>query len=200
MNSPKHIVTAITLFSLFGLLFSGCTLFDTREPEPPDAGPGAPFLQPDRPEIVLENLSNAFVAVNLQNYLRSINEKDFRYSPTVTAQNENPELWGTWSIEDEEAYFNNLSSASQSGTNHSLTFSDVDTEIVSSSVQQITATYNLTVNHNRNTQGVPTLAGGQVIFLMTAGEDGLWSISEWTDVSSSGTFSWSDLRAAFVRG
>lgn len=181
------------------LFVAGCTLFDTRDPEPPDGGSGPPFMQPDRPEIVLENLANAIAALNLQNYLRSF-EDAFTYLPTQAAQQANPDLWENWGKDEEETYFNTLISASQSGSNHNLTFADINTEIISSSEQQITARYNLTVQHNRNTDGIPTMANGQMILRLVSGNDGLWAIQEWTDISGSSSFTWSDLRAAFVRG
>lgn len=179
------------------LIVYGCTIFETREPEPPDSGTSAPFIQPERPEVVLENLENAIRDLNLQNYLRNLDEELFQYQPNNAAQNATPDLWTNWDYASEETYFNNLRSASQSGSNHQLQLSDIESETLSSSEQQITARYSLTVNHNRNVDGIPTTATGSFILYLTEADDGLWSIREWTDLATSGSFTWSDLRSTF---
>jgi hypothetical protein len=35
---------------------AGCNIFETRTAEPPDTGNVGVFMQPDRPEVVLDNL------------------------------------------------------------------------------------------------------------------------------------------------
>ena len=45
----------------------GCELFQTRDAEPPDSGNVGVFLQPDRPEVVLDNLVSAVENLNALN-------------------------------------------------------------------------------------------------------------------------------------
>lgn len=179
------------------LVLSSCTLFETREPDPPDSGAGTPFIQPDRAEIVLQNLENAVKDLNVRNYLNCLNEETFTYQPTGEAQNSDPDLWSGWGFASEENYFNNLRSSAQSGSGNSLQLSNIESETLSSTEQQISVNYVLNVNHNRNTDGIPVTAQGRMILYLVAGDDGLWSISGWTDLSTSGEFSWSDMRSTF---
>lgn len=182
------------------ILFTSCSLFETREPEPPGLGQGSIFIQPDRPEAVIENLQNAVANLNLQNYVQSLDDSRFMFTPTNSAQINDPTIWANWSVLEEQLYFNNLRAAAEGLTGHQLQFTNINSESQSVTVQQFRANYTLTVVHNRTSADIPTVAQGEIILLIEAGENGLWNIVSWTDISSGGTFSWSDFKAAFVRG
>jgi hypothetical protein len=76
---------------------------------------------------------------------------------------------------------------------------NISTEIPSTNVRQIVANYSLTVYHNRASQGVPNLVRGRFVLILVSGDNGLWSIREWTDISVGTDPSWSDLKALFTR-
>lgn len=193
-----HLVNKLVVLALMVIL-TGCELFQTRNAEPPDTGNVGVFLQPDRPEVVLENLISAVENLNAVNYSRCLIESGFRFNPSNTALNSSPEIWASWSVEDERTYFNNLRAAATNNSGHRLSLLNISTELSSNDSRQVFADYTLTVLHNRSNLGVPTTISGTIALRLQLEEDGLWSIREWTDISTSGEYSWSDLKAAFYR-
>jgi hypothetical protein len=187
----------LALFALVSM--GGCELFETRDAEPPDTGNVGVFLQPDRPEVVLDNLISAVQNLNAVNYSRCLIENGFKFNPSNSALNSSPEIWASWSVEDERTYFSNLRAAATNNSGHRLTLSNISTELSSNDSRQVFADYTLTVLHNRSNLGVPTTINGTFALRLQLGEDGLWSINEWTDISNGGEYSWSDLKAAFYR-
>jgi len=188
---------SIFTFLILLIATGGCDLFATREPEDPDAGSGPPFLQPDRAEIVVNNLRGAIQGMNTANYMRCLEEEGFQFEPA--ARDSDADIWPGWNYDSERVYFDNLRAATQNLSGHQLQLSDESTQEIPGGGNRITARYTLTVNHNRSTQGVPTIARGTMILDLFAGEDGLWSIHAWTDRAEGESFSWSDMKSTFVR-
>lgn len=180
-------------------VFVACGVFETREAEPPDQGGSALFQQPDRPEVVILNLQNAIQNMNTVNYMRSINEESFEFTPSSLASDSNPDVWVNWSSEDENIYFNNMRAATQNLSGHSLQVQNQERTTLPDGDERITADYVLTVNHNRPPQVLPSVAQGRFLMDMTQGDDGLWSISGWTDESAGSEITWSDFKAVFIR-
>lgn len=191
--------TLLFLLGMMVFMLAGCELFQTRDAEPPDTGNVGVFLQPDRPEIVLENLISAVENLNAVNYSRCLIETGFRFNPSNSALNSSPEIWTNWSDEEERTYFNNLRAAATNNSGHRLTLSNISTELSSNDSRQVFADYTLTVLHNRSNLGVPTTISGTFALRLQLLDSGLWTISEWTDISNGGEYSWSDLKAAFYR-
>ena len=104
-------------------LVTGCDVFDTREPEPPDGGVGT-WLQPDTPDRVVQNIQNSISEMNSRNYLRSL-APDFVFEPTVSAMAREPSLWTGWAVPDEETYFGRLVASSNFLSGHSLQLLDI---------------------------------------------------------------------------
>lgn len=182
------------MLALLGVLLGGCSLFATREPEPPldDAGT---FAQPDTPEQVIDNLQNAVAELNTLNYRRSL-AADLTFTPTATAEARDP-IWTGWGQADEERYFSTLvAAAAPFAAPHSLALNDRTLTVLAEDRTVLDATYVLTVNHRRSE--VPTSVQGRLVWLIAQGPDGLWALQEWTDQELGGNPSWSDLKAAFV--
>lgn len=184
---------------LFALLMSGCSLFETRNAEEPGGGNMAVFLQPDRPEVVLENLISSIRGMSAFNYVRCLSSEGFTFTPTISARQTYPDVFTGWDAASEEVWFTQMSTAAALTTGHQLTLTNIITEIPSLTVRQIVANYSLTVYHNRASQGVPNLVRGRFVLTMVSGENGLWSIQGWTDISVGSEPSWSDLKALFTR-
>jgi hypothetical protein len=188
----------VALMALAILPFvAGCDLFATRDPEPPDAGSGPPFLQPDRAEIVVSNLRGSIQGMNTANYLRCLDEDSFVFEPAP--RDTDADIWPGWSFDSERLYFDNLRAATQGLTGHQLQLADESTQDIPGGGIRFTARYTLTVNHNRSTQGVPTIARGTMVLDLFAGENGLWAIHMWTDRADGEVFSWSDMKSTFSR-
>lgn len=180
------------------VLVSGCGIFETRDAEPPDQG-GAPFIQPDRAELVLTNLQNAISSMNTQNYMRCLVSEGFSFTPSALAADNDPDIWPNWSLEDEETYFNNMRASTQNRTGHALQVQNEERTTLPDGGERITANYSITINHNRTGGGLPTVATGIFVIDLVRGEDGLWAIREWTDNAGGSSFTWSDFRATFLR-
>lgn len=176
-----------------------CSLFATRTPEDPEGLGQIPFIQPDRPEIVVQNLTNSITSLSFQNYLQCLHPTVFEFIPSLQASANNPGIWDGWSIQEEQTYFTNLTAEAGAFTGHRLLFSNSRYEVFSETRQQFIANYTLTIVHNRVNDGVPTTAIGELILDIEAGSNGLWSIQKWADVSSQNFFSWSELKAIFIR-
>lgn len=184
-----------TVLILIAFVFSSCNLFSTREPEAPVDEAGT-FLQPDTPEQVVENIRAAITELNTPNYGRSIST-ELTFAPTATAVALDPAIWSNWSQTDEQQYFSTMAAAAEFGVNHELRLSDETISIISDDRYDIDASYTLNVNHNR--PDVPTTVQGRLIWVITQGPDGLWSLKEWTDREIGNADSWSTLKAEFVK-
>ncbi len=179
-------------------LVAGCDLFAVREAEDPSGG-AAVFRQPDRPEVVLENLESAVEGMSAFNFTRSLDEEAYGFTPAPAAQSEYPDVWLGWDVMSEGVWFRNMAAASVNGSGHSLQITEVVIENASLTEQQVVARYALTVFHNRASAGVPTLVRGRMALRIVQAPNGLWSIREWTDIPVGSDPTWSDLRARFYR-
>jgi hypothetical protein len=181
------------------LLASGCSLFATREPEPPGSGGTSVFKQPDRPDVVIENLVSAVGGMSTFNYIRCLSGDTFRFTPTSAAQQTYPDVFTRWNADSEELWFSTMSAAARQTSGHTLVIADLREESVSATERRFIGDYALTVYHNRASQGVPNLVRGRFILTIVSADNGLWSIREWTDISVGAERSWSDLKALFTR-
>lgn len=194
-KSPRFLLV-VFLFTLV----SGCSLFETRSAEPPEGSQSGRFIQPDRPEIVLENLQNAISVLNVQNFMASLSPDGFVYAPANSNITTDPVLWQSWGRDQEQLWFNTIRSAATVQSGHQLQLGLPQIENISQTRARYTVTYTLTIYHNRTASGIPSIASGSMVLGLTAGENGLWTIETWSDIGNSGGFSWSDLRSAFIRG
>lgn len=194
-------LTALFGFLMLVFLTGTCEFFAVREPEEPNLGTGGVFLQPDTPAAVLENLTNALREMNAINYLNCLSSTSFTFTPSAQGSVVNPSLWANWSRVDEDRYFKNLASSAEKLTGHSLSFEDIRRDDVSTKEQRVIANYVLVVNTNRNVSSrVPNRITGQVILILRSDASGLWSIVAWTDIATNPEYSWTQLKAEFIRG
>lgn len=157
------------------------------------------FRQPDRPDVVIENLVSAVGGMSPFNYTRCLSGETFVFNPTLAAQQTYPDVFTGWDAGSEEFWFTSMSSAAQQTSGHTLVISDLREESVSATERRFIGDYTLTVYHNRASQGVPNLVRGRFILTIVSADNGLWSIREWTDISVGAERSWSDLKALFTR-
>ncbi len=176
------------------ILFSGCSVFSTREPEEPLEDTGL-FIQPDTPEQVIENMQNAVLELNTLNYRRSLSE-DFTFRATATASSRES-VFFSWSRDQEEQYFSALTAAASLNTGHNLQLNDQSLTLLAANEFVLDATYVLSVNHRRTE--VPTQTQGRLRWIIRQSSDGLWAIVEWTDQELGNEASWSDLKAEFLK-
>lgn len=177
----------------------GCDVFSTRDPEPPEAGVGT-WLQPDTPDRVIENLSNAVTEMNSGNYLRSLAD-DFAFEPSQASRARDAALWQGWGRADEETYFSRLVASSSFSSGHDLQLLDQTVNVQGDEKYVFDANYILTVRHNRTSEEIPTEFQGRLIWEIEKSEEGLWYLRRWVDVDqeSQSAASWSELKASFVK-
>ncbi len=178
------------------LLVASCSLFETRDPEDPGTTTVPVFIQPDRPQDVIQNLQNAVRTMNLDNYRRCLDPEVFSYQPSSVAQSSNPDLWLGWGFAEEEAYFNNMRAETEGLSGHELRLENRHDVQIPPDRWQFDAEYRITVQHNR--QGLPGEARGVLRLIMVRDESGRWSIEAWSDAAEGSDFTWSDFRAAFL--
>lgn len=175
---------------------AACDLFQARTPEPPEGNTGT-WLQPDTPERVIENIATAISELNTQNYMRSLGAT-FSFIPTLSAESREPVFAG-WSRAEEEAYFSRLQAAAQPFTNRKMQLFDPIFSIVGSDRYVLNASYQLSVQHSRVDEDIPSEVQGRLVWEIVQAPDGLWRLERWTDQELGTHASWSDLKAAFVK-
>jgi hypothetical protein len=175
-----------------------CSIFDTREPDPPETTDVGTWLQPDTPDRVIRNIQNSIAEMNSQNYLRSL-APDFAFEPTVSSMAREPSLWTGWTIPEERTYFEGLSASSAFLSGHSLQLLDVTENVVSDERYIVDANYILTVHHSRAADDVPTVFQGHLVWIIQRSSEGLWYLVSWTDQEALNQPSWSELKSTFVK-
>jgi hypothetical protein len=192
--SPFPLPSSLLVLLLLLGLGTGCGVFDPREPEAPIDEAGT-YVQPDAPDLVVDNLRNAVAELNTQNYRRSLDEQ-LTFEPTAAAQARSPSLWGSWGRSEEVSYFTTLTEAARLNQGHELRLNDVIEE-VGADRYVLEATYLLVVRHRR--PDAPDSVQGRLVWDIRPDADGLWRLRRWTDQELGNTPSWSDLKAEFVQ-
>ncbi len=180
------------LLSSIFVLFPAWNLFAPRTPEDPISEAGT-FIQPDAPDLVVDNLRAAIIEMNTANYRRSLAE-DLTFEPTAVAQARDPSLWASWSRTEEVSTFTTLVEAARQSSGHTLRLEDSAIELGDTRFT-LDATYVLVVHHRR--PNVPDTLQGRLIWEIEQGADGLWALRRWTDQELGNSPSWSDLKAEF---
>ncbi len=176
---------------------SGCSVFDTRDPEEPESGVGT-WLQPDTPDRVARNIQNSIAEMNSRNYLRSLGP-EFVFQPTVTAVAREPSLWSNWAIPEEETYFGRLVASSNFLSGHNLQLLDIIENVIDDERYVMDANYILTVQHSRSAEAIPTEFQGHLVWAIQRSSEGLWYLQAWTDQGVQNQPSWSELKSTFVK-
>ncbi len=172
---------------------SACDIFSARTPEPP-LDNSSRYIQPDTPEQVIENIQNAILDLNTQNYRRSLGESFF-FQPTASAEAADA-IWSGWSETEEEQYFSTIVASIPQSGNQRLELNDQTFTLIDEGRSILVATYVLVFPHTRS--GVPQTVQGRLSWTIERDTDGLWYLNQWIDSEVGSEPSWSDLKAAFV--
>lgn len=187
-------ITLIIL--LLALIFNyGCDIFETRDPEQPNSS-RSNFEIPSEPQIVIQNLQNAFSDRNSDNYQKNfasgppLVNKIFSFLPTSQALSSDPALWASWDVVSEFQYFNNLVTRVPEGLPITLLLSE---EQYSPSIDSTiyTAKYFISIP---NLTGDPEIYEGSLKFNMITDNQLAWVIHYWEDIAKENSSSWSNLK------
>ncbi len=163
---------------------TGCGLFDTRDPEPPDRA-GARCAPADGPDRVIDNLRTAVSERNPACYALLLHPS-FSYRPARSGLGA---IFETWTREREQSAFERLAAtyptadltlAMPSGTYRSLS---ADSAVYDSP-------YTLRLAGSTSSY---TARGTLQLSLVTDPASGRWTIRRWEDAGTDST--WTDLRA-----
>lgn len=174
-------------------VFSGCNIFDTRDPEPP-SGVTSAFEPPVTPESVLRNLRSAITENNPDNYIRCFTDSAGRPYEFVPSGDVRP-FFPDWSLVEENRYFRSMGSR--------LDGAPVLTDTVQNlnfySDSTFTIRYSLYFPH-QDAQA-PRLVQGSMQLHLAVDDGGRWAIDRWVDIRlpSLPDSTWSYLRFWFNR-
>ena len=195
---------SIYISVLFYIILSGCDLFSTRIPEPPDTGRSG-FLPPTTATIALTNLINAVKEKNSENFLACLSDStsgylSFTFTPSTEALAKFPGKFNLWNKYSEQRSYNSILAALKQDEKPELTFNTGtnDFEVLTSDSAVFYSDYYLKMPHNKD--AIPTEFSGTVQFTLYLVKQ-RWSISRWVDISSfedSSKYSWSILKANFA--
>lgn len=182
------------------VLFSGCGIFDTRDPENP-INAGSAFEPPTSPSIVLRNMQSALNFANALDYRKcfsdsSVGLQPFRFQASVEGLAVAPGRFATWTVNDEEAYIRNIFAELAEDATASVSFnpSDIADVPIGDSIR-FTADYAVSFPHTR--QGVEREASGRLLFTLKLSPRNEWYITYWQDIAVDGKPTWSLLKARF---
>ncbi|MFA6980266.1 MAG: hypothetical protein WC209_13180 [Ignavibacteriaceae bacterium] len=188
----------VVLLFLFLFIFSGCDLFNTRDPQKPDQ-PRSNYKLAVTPEILLENFTNSLAEKNVQNYLNCFSDsafagKEFQFIPSADANSKYPVLFQDWSKKSEEQYFNNLISHISQDQPITFTKSNEKSSFSGDNGSVVSASYFLVVPHNDE---IPKNFEGELQFTLIRDSRAVWTIAQWQDIKSSLISSWSELKGFY---
>jgi len=181
------------------LLLTSCELFTPREPDPPvnTADPYA-WKPPTSPEIVLEDLANAFPAHQLTYHLDVLKQPTdgtpgFSFIPDEGVASPQPGTFDNWDYVAEENFLTKLyQTLDANGLQH------LDWQINQLSPiedhYEIIANYALTLTYLESRESLPTRLRGQAILTLVQNTDLLYEISIWQDLKADTLACWSDLK------
>jgi len=175
------------------LLYCGCDLFSTRDPEPPTSG-SSTFTPPTSADLVIENLTNAIAEKNTENYMRCLVDtlnsgRSYAFIPTAEAAGRYSSTFSEWTLQSEKSYFSALIALTPASVATTLSLSG-GFDLIAADSAIYNSDYQLTFPH-----GIVSIAEtvrGNLQLVLATDRNSLWSIVRWTDNPISNEISWSE--------
>jgi hypothetical protein len=189
----------VLFFTLASVIFPGCGLFETRDPEPP-TGSSSTFVPPTSPDMVLSNLENAVSEKNSENYVRCLvdtlnSSQRYVFFPTATAAGRYAGTFAAWTLQSERAWFASLKALTPKDAPSYLNL-DGGFAVISADSAIYEGKYEMVIRH-----GVPNISEtvrGTLQFVMHTDRNSIWSITRWSDISLQDETSWSEWKGRFA--
>jgi len=177
---------------------SGCGLFAPRDPEPPTQS-SQTFLPATDPLIVVSNLQSAIEQKSVPNYVQCLADPvqdihPFLFIPSAEGAAQYGSLFRTWSIVEEQAYFQNLTTRT---TPASISKLDLALKTSSLAADSAFLEYDYTLTFENTVQGFPSRASGNLQFALQRRSSNFWTIYRWTDSKTTSDISWSLFKGKF---
>ena len=196
----SYFIAAASIVVCWLVLGSGCNLFEPRDPEPPSQSSDS-FIPPTDPDIVIENLQNAIAQKNSVNYVRcfadpSRTARPFQFFPSPDAGSRYASVFAIWTVDQEKTYFQNLVARSAGKVN---AYSNL---LLSHRVATVTGdsavyTYDYTLTFEHTDASFPTVAIGNLQFVLGLDNNNAWVIYRWNDYKTTSDVTWSHFKGKF---
>jgi len=187
------------------LLLAGCELFTPRDSEPPlDVLDPYAWIPPTSPEIVLQNLANAFPAHKLNYHLDVLGNSDetgvnFTFYPDQSVASSQPGVFENWGYVEEETFITKLFETLNPEGLQRLEW-EVEQLSPIDDRYEIIANYHLTLSYGKSETPLPAQLKGQATLTLVQNVDLLYEISIWQDFDNSDSLPcWSDLKKILVQ-
>lgn len=179
---------------LCSLLFAGCDIFNTRDPEKPDQ-PATNAITATDPQQLIDNFTNAIQEKDLDNYMACLSDslvsgKNFTFLPSSEASVLYPSLSGNWDYRSEKQYFTNMKSKLSADTKITVSFTNSFLSPLGDSAVYL-ATYFLNVPH---TDSFSKIFQGDIKLKMFRDSRLVWRIYYWQDSKTGSNANWSELK------
>ncbi len=181
------------------LLLAACELFIPRDAEDP-AGTSDPYAwkPPTSPEIVLENLANAFPAHKLNYHLDVLSHDletapEFVFIPDEGVASSQPGVFENWDYVAEENFLTRLYQLLDPNGLQHLEWTLNELSPIEDHYE-IIADYALTLTYIASRDLLPTHLGGQAILTLVQNTEQLYEISVWRDIKADTLSCWSNLK------
>jgi len=184
---------------LCAVVFAGCGLFETRDPEAPSSG-SSTFIPPTSPDLVIDNLENAVAEKSTENFLRCLvdtlsSSQRYEFFPTASAAGRYASTFAEWSLQSERAWFSAVKAFSDADAPSGLTLTGSFSVIAADSAIY-EGRYDLSFRH-----GVSSMAEnarGTLQFILHTDRNSIWSITRWIDIPLNDETSWSEWKGRFA--
>jgi hypothetical protein len=173
------------LLTLMLVVLGGCA---TRTPEEPSGDRGT-YEPPTSPLIVVDNLRNAVIEKNTQNFTLCLSDPSrssatYAFEPSAEVGARYQAVFASWSIDRERQNFLSMISRLPVDQRPTLVFSNAQVAFSSPDSLVWVSDYELTVRLNITV--LPSLLTGTMALTVTPEKSGLWSISRWRDAKRPG--------------
>ena len=182
------------------LILGSCDLFSPRDAEPPlDTTDPYAWKPPTAPEIVLENLSNAFPAGKRNYYLDVLKQPQdgdpgFQFVPDDGIASSQPGVFVSWGYAEEENFITKLFENLQDGGFQRLTWT-VEQISPIGDMYEVIADYHMTLSYKAGNEALPVQLGGQSTITMAQNSELIYEIIAWEDLNADTLACWSEMKA-----
>ncbi|MGI6369387.1 MAG: hypothetical protein GX372_07900 [Ignavibacteria bacterium] len=173
-----------------------CSILETREPENPEGSRGT-FVPPTTPDIVMQNLIEAFNNKNGNNYSECFSKTKFKFYPTSNVMAKYQSIFQNWDYQNEQKYMKATIANMQNESNPQLIFDKQKFDFISTDSAVFNAEYMIRCDFQM--QNIENIYEGQMIITISAENNGLWAITKWQDFDKKDSQykTWSQLKANF---
>ncbi|MBP1657446.1 MAG: hypothetical protein H6Q31_2047 [Bacteroidetes bacterium] len=198
LKTPLHTPHVLLVVFLAAALGGGCGLFEPRDPEEPSQS-SLNYRPPTDPDIVITNLQSAIEQKSVANYAAcfadaSRGASPFVFIPSADAAAIYGTTLGSWSLQEEQEYFQNIIARSNQQANATLALTLKTTTVSSDSV---VSAYDYVLVFEHSDPGFPKTARGSLQFTLREDASNFWMIQRWVDFKTTSDISWSHFKGKF---